>query len=181
MALRAQSLNEHNQMLGQRIQHPPSTNYDEDFPTPAAKRLRRLNSHESTTSSREGSDDDVNFPASPYLCCREVADSELESDEENAPLESVHKTDLESALPPIQTDKEAIQEYEATRAAEATSMNLHDRLDQRKWTRGKNSIYVDAFNLALETVLIDEAHLFDPAEMSVFEHWKSLSYEGQYL
>ena len=181
MALKAQSAQNKNQTLGKRIQHPPSTNFGDDFPTSAAKRLKRLESSESAASSRNCSDDDVETPTSPFLRSRERTDSELESDEENVASESIHKTDLESALPPVQTDKEAIREYEATKVAEVASLDLHDRLGQKKWTRGKSSIYVDAFNLALGTVLADEAHLFDQAEIAVFENWKQLSYESQYL
>lgn len=40
---------------------------------------------------------------------------------------------------------------------------------------------MDAFNLALDTVLEEESHLFDEAETKVFEDWKALSYEAQYL
>lgn len=40
---------------------------------------------------------------------------------------------------------------------------------------------MDAFNLALDTVLEDEAHLFDSKEMVVFEQWRTLDYEAQYL
>ena len=49
------------------------------------------------------------------------------------------------------------------------------------WINGQSSIYVDAFNLALETVLEDESHLFDAREMKVFNEWKQLGYEAQYL
>jgi fanconi-associated nuclease 1 len=87
----------------------------------------------------------------------------------------------ESALPQIKSDEEAIAEYEATRAAESTSLRPQDGLGRRRWVRGKSSIYVDAFNLALETVLEDEGHLFNEAEMAVFEVWRALSYEAQYL
>ena len=181
MALQTQSPTRHNQMLGQRIQHPASTNYEDDFPIPASKRLKRLDSNGSSNSLKNGSDDELEAPASPIPCRREIADSEAESDEEDAPLQSARRTDLESALPPVDTDKEAIRAYEATRAAEAADLSLQGRLGQRKWVQGKSSIYVDAFNLALETVLEDEAHLFDAAEMTVFENWRNLTYEGQYL
>ena len=40
---------------------------------------------------------------------------------------------------------------------------------------------MDAFNLALETVLEDESHLFNEAELAVFAFWRELSYEAQYL
>ena len=67
------------------------------------------------------------------------------------------------------------------RATEDVPEDLKARLSQRNWTRGKSSIYVDAFNLALETVLEDEGHLFDEKEMEVFNQWKGLEYEAQYL
>ncbi|SLM34366.1 VRR-NUC domain [Lasallia pustulata] len=184
MVLKAQTPAAHNQMLGQRIRHPPSTKFDNDFDTPAAKRLKRFDSTDSSLSRNVSGGDEVASPSSRQrLVAREIADSEAESDEDDdLPAGATHKTELESALPPIKTDKEAIAEYEATRATESTDpSDLHGRLGQRKWVQGKSSIYVDAFNLALETVLEDESHLFDEAEMAVFEQWRSLSYEAQYL
>ena len=187
MALQARSPASHNQMLGHRIRHPPSTNYDGDIESPAAKRLKRLDSADSFTSRREDSDPEeadrtTTVHTTPVRPFREIPDSEAESDDDDDLLtDRNRKTELESALPPVKTDKEAIAEYEATRAAEAESLDLNGRLGQRKWVAGKSSIYVDAFNLALETVLEDESHLFDEAEMAVFEHWRDTSYEGQYL
>lgn len=189
MALQARSPASHNQMLGHRVRHPPSTNYDEDFETPTAKRLKRVDSTDSSLSRREDSDfedDGRTTPIQrvPVRPCREIPDSEAESDDDDDDdvlQDGIRKTELESALPPVKTDKEAIAEYEATRAAEAESLDLNGRLGQRKWVPGKSSIYVDAFNLALETVLEDESHLFSEAEMAVFEQWRDMSYEGQYL
>lgn len=162
----------HNAMLGERIAHPKSTNFDEcdDFQTPAAKRIKREASVEGETPSPNDAD-------------RIVVDSDADSEDEDLlGATIIRRTDLETALPPIQTDKEAIEAYEATRAAEqAQDDGLHDRLGQRKWIEGKSSIYVDAFNLALETVLEDESHLFDEAETTVFNEWRKLSYEAQYL
>jgi len=115
---------------------------------------------------------------------REIPDSDAEADDGalDAPLEEPTRTDLEQALPPIKTDKEAIKEYEELRASEGAELaELNERLGKSKWTRGKSSIYVDAFNLALETVLEEESHLFDAAEMKVFNEWRALSYEAQYL
>lgn len=94
------------------------------------------------------------------------------------------QTDLEISLPPVKIDEGAIKEYEFSRAAEAEEteqLSLEQRLGERKWHKGKSSIYVDAFNLALETVLNEEAHLFDQTELDVFRRWKILSYEAQYL
>lgn len=188
MALQSRSPASHNQMLGNRIRHPASTNFNDAFETPTAKRLKKLDSTDSSLSRREESEDEgyterSRTPTSTTLKpSRGIPDSEAESDDDdNFAPEAIRKTDLESALPPVKTDKEAIAEYEATRAAEAQDLDLKGRLGQRKWVQGKSSIYVDAFNLALETVLEDESHLFDEAEIAVFEQWRKLSYEGQYL
>lgn len=187
MALQARSPASHNQMLGRRIRHPPSTNYDDDFESPTAKRLKRLDSTDSSVSRRQDSDLEdegrtTPVQTTPARPTREIPDSEAESDDDDiVPQDGNRKTELESSLPPVKTDKEAIAEYEATRAAEAENLDLNGRLGQRKWVAGKSSIYVDAFNLALETVLEDESHLFDEAEMAVFTHWRDMSYEGQYL
>lgn len=188
MALQARSPASHNQMRGHQVRHPSSTNYDEDFETPTAKRLKRLDSTDSSLSRREDSDFDdegrtTPIQRTPVRPTREIPDSEAESDddEDNVLPDGNRKTELESALPPVKTDKEAIAEYEATRAAETESLDINGRLGQRKWVPGKSSIYVDAFNLALETVLEDESHLFDEVEMAVFEQWRNMSYEGQYL
>ncbi|KLJ10183.1 hypothetical protein EMPG_09884 [Blastomyces silverae] len=95
------------------------------------------------------------------------------------------QTDLETALLPIKTDNAAIADYEISKAQDITIENgatsLHHRYEEREWVKGKSSIYVDAFNLALENVLEDEAHLFDEKEMAVFNHWRRLPYESQYL
>lgn len=104
---------------------------------------------------------------------REIQDSEDEDDARQDILPRSSQTDLESALPPVKTDKNAIEEYEAMRAQE--------RMESRKWTKGKSSIYVDAFNLALDTVLEEEGQLFDSAELAIFDNWKKLGYEAQYL
>ena len=176
MALQARSASQHNQALGQRIAHPKSTNFD-DFGDPPAKRLKREDSLDSSLSRTPSMDNRTeSVPDRPMTS--EIKDSEDE--DEDLPPSS--QTDLESVLPPVKTDKEAIEEYEASRATEQASAEfIQQRLGARKWTKGKSSIYVDAFNLALETVLEEESHLFDEAETAVFEHWRNLSYEAQYL
>lgn len=103
---------------------------------------------------------------------------------------SIHHGDtaIESALPPVETDARAIQEYEVIRASQLSSSDggvdsssPPPDVDRRTWIRGKSSIYVDAFNLALDTVLEDEAHLFDHREREVFVQWRRLCYEARYL
>ncbi|KAF7714204.1 Fanconi-associated nuclease [Penicillium ucsense] len=92
-------------------------------------------------------------------------------------------TELETSLPILDTDEDAIKVYESCKLEPEADEEpgLHARLRDGVWHRGKSSIYVDAFNLALETVLDEESHLFDDAETEVFRQWKDLSYESQYL
>ncbi|KAF2647274.1 hypothetical protein K491DRAFT_672284 [Lophiostoma macrostomum CBS 122681] len=166
MALNSRSPSKHNQMLGKLIRHPKSTNFDGQRDRPA----KRQRIEDNASPKRKYGN-------------REIADSDAEDDD--APLEGsekTHQTDLESALPPVKTDAEAIEEYEAFKASQnEDTEGAGERLKDRKWVRGKSSIYVDAFNLALDTVLDEESHLFDEAEKAVFEHWRHLSYEAQYL
>jgi Fanconi-associated nuclease 1 len=165
-------------MLGQRISHPKSTNfYDDQTGSPRPqKRLKREETTDITGSETPPS-------VSPNIQSRTIPDSDADSDGDDEPInERVTRTDLESALPPVSTDQDAIEEYEASRAAEAVNNpTAGDRLNNRKWVKGKSSIYVDAFNLALETVLEEERHLFDEAEKALFDYWQGLSYEAQYL
>lgn len=94
------------------------------------------------------------------------------------------QTELESALPPVEADTKAIEEYEFSQKSgddEEKELSLQQRMRDGKWRKGKTSIYVDAFNLALDTVLAEEAHLFSEAEKEVFQHWRVLPYESQYL
>lgn len=178
MVLRQQGPSKHNQMLGKKqttlIPHPKSTNFDDDAPTRPLKRIKR------------GEDDDAldldsapDLPKSASVIPESDADSDDEESDESKPTV---RTDLESALLPIQTDKEAIEAYEIGRAAElAENLSQEGRLEKGKWIKGRSSIYVDAFNLALDTVLEEEHHLFDKAELEVFSQWRALDYEAQYL
>ncbi|KAJ5934598.1 hypothetical protein N7466_004145 [Penicillium verhagenii] len=117
-------------------------------------------------------------PPSPSPSAVAVDISQVD-EPEHPPISS--QTELESSLPDIKTDEQAIEEYEASHAADETEPGLHVRLRDGVWKKGKSSIYVDAFNLALETVLDEEPHLFSESEMEVFAQWKELSYESQYL
>ncbi|KAL2444548.1 hypothetical protein ABEF95_017042 [Exophiala dermatitidis] len=131
----------------------------------------------------------------------EIPDSEdeeesgiLENGEEGGPG-FLGGTQLETTLPPVPgtDEKEAIDEYEAFKAGRTEPTTVEEnqkkqqettrsRLESRSWIRGRSSIYVDAFNLALDTVLEEERHLFSQAELELFEIWmKELSYEAQYL
>lgn len=186
-----------------KIPHPKSTRYQDDendtdnFPSPVPKR-RRLDQDSplkekhteprsptkaaaQTTTDRQG--------RSPRKARRDAVGDRPISDE-NADSDEEHfskTTQLEAALPSLVTDEEAVEAYEAYQAEQAALAEQGDlatlqaRLDNGSWTRGKNSIYVDAFNLALETVLEQEGHLFNEAEQAVFTYWRELDYESQYL
>jgi Fanconi-associated nuclease 1 len=171
MALNLRSPSKHNRMITQFIKHPKSTNFDgEHDRSPKRRRIGDVTKPPPTTRKKHNHKD-------------EVANSNAEDegptikDEENDT-----KTDIESALPPIDTGAEAIEAYQAFKASqEDTSECAEERLKDRSWSRGKSSLYVDAFNLALDTVLEDERHLFDKAESEVFRIWRDLNYEAQYL
>ncbi|KAK8233186.1 hypothetical protein IWZ00DRAFT_494113 [Phyllosticta capitalensis] len=103
----------------------------------------------------------------PKVAPRVIPDSEDEpdSDAEDEP-DHPRQTDIETAAPDITTDESAIEEYE--KAKQATG-------------RYTSSIYVDAFDLALDTVLEEESHLFDDRENKVFRVWRGLDYDAKYL
>ncbi len=193
MVLEVRNPSAYNEMLGRRSK--PSSQELKNPSRTSERAAKRLKRSEVIEDADEHNDSDPGIPpptlkhraarhGARVVSGREIQDSEADSEDDNLDDEpsSTQRTDLEQALPPIKTDKEAIQEYEALRAAEgADSSDLRERLGQRKWVKGKSSIYVDAFNLALETVLEDESHLFDEPEMKVFQEWRDLSYEAQYL
>lgn len=133
----------------------------------------------------QSSDEQVKPPPRPVPKRRREVIPDSEDEEDHDLSLHLHETALESALPHVATDERAIEEYEAMRASQLTNDEQDgppsSDADRRNWIRGKSSIYVDAFNLALDTVLQDEAHLFDEKENLVFEEWKRLDYEAQYL
>jgi fanconi-associated nuclease 1 len=179
MVLESRGVTGHNAMLGRRVPHPASTKFHDDDIGPPAKRQKFFESSDGEDSRDVSGDEGVLRTPDNYV--DEIPDSEDDGQEDNKKSTSHRPTELESALPPVKTDKEAIDEYESMRAAEDVPEDLKSRLSRRSWTKGKTSIYVDAFNLALETVLEDEGHLFDEKEMEVFNQWRGLEYEAQYL
>jgi fanconi-associated nuclease 1 len=168
-------------------------------PPPKKLRLEEVrdsgNDDEDGNSSRteddDGGDDDE-IPLSPR---RKVPKGQGQHDSESGsrqetPEPLLRETAFESSLPAVSLDQEAIEEYEAMRASQLSQPSQGDRedkgdassrMDSRQWVRGKSSIYVDAFNLALDTVLDEETHLFDDVEKHVFAQWRNMSYEAQYL
>jgi Fanconi-associated nuclease 1 len=92
-------------------------------------------------------------------------------------------TAFENVLPPTQTDEGTIERYEQMKSSRIGTENDDGTSEKTKplWIKGRSSIYVDAFNLALDTVLEEESQLFDEKEKAVFGRWKDLPYEAQYL
>lgn len=180
MVLESRGDTGHNAMVGRKVPHPVSTKYH-DGTLPPGKR-RKISGGTDGDSSRDLSENEEFFKG-PQVYRRENSDLEDEHDENEfeGPFLAQRSTELESALPEVETDKHAIEQYEAMRAAGEVAEDLKSRITQRTWVQGKSSIYVDAFNLALETVLEDESHLFDEKELEVFRQWRSLKYEAQYL
>ena len=179
MVLEARSPSKHNSFMGQRIPHPQSTKFhdSDDFPTPSPKRQKTVKPLKQRIKI-EPDDESTSPNASPRRRRRhEISDAGGEEGQEHV---NSSQTQLETALPDIKTDEDAIEAYEAYKAGE-TEQTLESRIDGRSWTKGRSSIYVDAFNLALNTVLEEEGHLFDDAEKSLFEQWRGISYESQYL
>ncbi|KAI1482786.1 VRR-NUC domain-containing protein [Daldinia eschscholtzii] len=125
----------------------------------------------------------------PHIRRVDTLASELGDDEtpQNSEAETeVHgprRTAIEDSLPEVKSEKEALEEYESFKASQEDGSleTAASRLNSRKWVRGKTSLYVDAFNLALSTVLDEESHLFDEKEMYIFDQWDKLSYEAQFL
>ncbi|KAI1368545.1 VRR-NUC domain-containing protein [Xylaria arbuscula] len=110
------------------------------------------------------------------------ADDDVTERSETEDAHTSKSTAIESSLPEIKLDKKAIEEYQNFKSSqEQETSDAAARLSSRAWERGKSSLYVDAFNLALDTVLDEEAHLFDQKEKRIFDEWKSLDYEAQFL
>lgn len=175
--------------LTKKIPHPASTRYDEDenstveYPTPPSKR-RRLDDDSTSLLGSPPTPSPI-IERSPRKQRRAQPGATTEDEAEHDQVVDVNSsaTQLEAALPTVLNDEEAIEAYEAYKAGQTADVSddLHTRFDNRNWVRGRSSIYVDAFNLALETVLEQEDHLFDEAEKELFTQWSQLSYEAQYL
>lgn len=149
---------------------------------PEASTPRQKSGPESAkTSENTLSDEALDVKAENSISLTSADEGPLNDDEGAVPSS---QTDLEFSLPTVETDGQAIEEYESSQKAEdgkEEEITRQERMRDGKWRKGKSSIYVDAFNLALDTVLAEEAHLFSDTEKEVFRHWSGLSYESQYL
>ncbi|KAI1454395.1 VRR-NUC domain-containing protein [Annulohypoxylon moriforme] len=169
------------------INKKPSQLSDE----PPAKKAKKAEIRDSD----EDSDFDIRFespplkPLKPLPSFRKLnteaskfSDDEISQDSE-VEVEPSRQTAIETSLPKVKSRKDALEEYQAFRASQEDNdtTSAASRLNSRKWVRGKTSLYVDAFNLALDTVLDEESHLFSEEEIHIFRQWNNLSYEAQFL
>lgn len=139
-----------------------------------SKRLKRDGNSDS--ESEESSELPIEYAS------HEVVSEETFSDEKDQRRAKESITDFEVALPPTETNKEAIAEYEALKSSQSNAAEEGtDGKAAPLWFKGRSSIYVDAFNLALDTVLEEESSLFSKRECEIFDQWRQLNYEAQYL
>ncbi|KAH6998248.1 VRR-NUC domain-containing protein [Ilyonectria sp. MPI-CAGE-AT-0026] len=157
--------------LGNNTRASPPVGPDTERPS---KRVKRKEVREPESDQTDSSSPEKDYEP-------KVADEGCSDDEEQYGRHQM--TEFESALPPTQIDKEAIEEYEAMKSSQMSAADNDGTSEKTQplWVKGKSSIYADAFNLALDTVLDEESHLFDEKEMDVFRQWKELNYEAQYL
>ena len=128
-----------------------------------------------SAASSDSENADLGLSPDTFLSDTDAGDSKLDAD---------GPTDLESVLPYLDQGESDIVDYEDMQLFEGDlnkPRDLEDNISPNKLPSGRRSIYVDAFNLALETVLNEESHLFDEKEGRVFDEWRGLSYEAQYL
>ncbi|PON27488.1 hypothetical protein TGAM01_v203869 [Trichoderma gamsii] len=142
------------------------------------KRLKR--DEVSDSESESGSEDPIELVLEHEPS--EILSEEALSDEKDRHRAKERVTDFENALPPTEASQEAIEEYETLKSSQS---NAGEEIPNKKiaplWIKGRSSIYVDAFNLTLDTVLEEESSLFSSKELEIFNQWKSLNYEAQYL
>ncbi|PHH88638.1 hypothetical protein CDD83_7281 [Cordyceps sp. RAO-2017] len=147
----------------------------ESVPERPPKRLKREDTADSTSDdSTESSSEHEKGTASDEDDAIGSADTRRQK---------TRTTDVENVLPPTQTDDNAIEEYEQMKSSQQAEAGEAEGggIAPARWIKGKSSIYVDAFNLALDTVLDEESQLFNEKEREVFRQWRALDYESQYL
>ncbi|CAK7270993.1 hypothetical protein SEPCBS57363_004387 [Sporothrix epigloea] len=106
-------------------------------------------------------------------------DSLVDGEDENSGGDGDSMSSSENCdLVPFEDQLAAI---EATDEALRTSFDGLEESQENTPLLYRNSIYVDAFNIALDTVLEQEGRLFSATEKAVFAAWRDLDYEAQYL
>lgn len=144
-------------------------------PLPAEERSAKRIKRETLDDLGETEESDQNI-VDKYDDLPQLHHVDKEEPSQNAPT-----TEVERALPPTGTQEEAEEAYEEFKSSQAANDNSGDVKTDSMWIKGRRSIYVDAFNLALDTVLEEEKQLFNEQELAVFQLWSELDYEAQYM
>ncbi|KAI5804461.1 hypothetical protein EDC01DRAFT_643509 [Geopyxis carbonaria] len=116
---------------------------------------------------------------------------DIEEDQMEVPRAKRQKTEepedrpvTATATPEIETPPE-IETQAVDAGLEAAGIPEAESLPEREFDEitgtYKSSMYVDAFNLTLDTVLTDESYLFSEEEAAIFATYRSLEYEAQHL
>ncbi|KAM6537027.1 hypothetical protein FALCPG4_002986 [Fusarium falciforme] len=128
------------------------------------------------------SDSDQSHHSQDEIISRKMSTNKDPARGKDQDVDGPQPTDLENAMAPTDGGTKAIEEYEAIKSSQASAEDEDtNEKAQPLWVKGRSSIYLDAFNLALDTVLEEESHLFDDKENEVFRQWRGLDYEAQYL
>ena len=146
---------------------PSSSQYTRDREPSDEKRVKRTKTEHDDTSTPSGNEHVI------LDCVKDEDEDDTTGsggDFENV-ADSYEGIPFEEPLAAIEAIDEAIEgSYGGTDGDASESTPLY-----------RSSIYVDAFNIALDTVLEQEEHLFNKKEKAVFAAWRGLDYEAQYL
>lgn len=156
--------------LGTPARSTPLNEPDQDRPSKRAKR------------EIPDSDSDQSHHSQDVIISRKKSTNKDSTRDKDQDVDGPRPTDFENAMAPTDGGTKAIEEYEAIKSSQASAED-EDTAEKAppRWVKGRSSIYLDAFNLALDTVLEEESHLFDDKENEVFRQWRGLDYEAQYL
>ncbi|KAM0434664.1 hypothetical protein ACHAPT_003763 [Fusarium lateritium] len=156
--------------LGTPVRPTPLNEPDQDRPSKRAKR------------EVPDSDSDRSYHSQDERIARKKSANKDLVEDNSQDAGGPRPTDFENAMAPSDGGTNAIEEYEAIKSSQASAEDDGaTEIAQPQWVKGRSSIYLDAFNLALDTVLEEESHLFDDKENEVFRQWRTLDYEAQYL
>ncbi|UPK90600.1 hypothetical protein LCI18_001535 [Fusarium solani-melongenae] len=156
--------------LGTPARPTPLNEPDQDRPSKRTKR------------EIPDSDSDQSHHSQDEILPGENSTSKDPTRDKDQDVDGPRPTDFENVMAPTDGGTKAIEEYEAIKSSQASAED-EDTTEKAppQWVKGRSSIYLDAFNLALDTVLEEECHLFDDKENEVFRQWRDLDYEAQYL
>lgn len=144
-----------------------STQHTRDREPPDERRVKRTKTEHDSTPAPSGNE----HVLLDYLKDEDDDDTAGSSEDLELVADSYDGIPFEEPLAAIEATDEVIEDSYVTADGDASEGTPLYR----------SSIYVDAFNIALDTVLEQEEHLFNEKEKAVFAAWRGLDYEAQYL